>query len=144
MRDLGRICLSADLSNLDKLKDFVRVQLVLLNFSYEQSLKIELACDEIITNIISYAYPEKGGDVVVHCRALDQKTLLVNITDQGVAYNPLEVAPPDLEMDVEDRLIGGLGLFFVQQMVDDIVYTRQDNSNILALTFQKQIDGDNS
>lgn len=143
MRDLGYICLPADLSNLGKLKDFVRDQLVLLAFPYEQSLKIELACDEIITNIISYAYPEKAGDVVVHCRNLDPETLLVNITDQGVPYNPLEVDAPDLDLDVEDRPIGGLGLFFVQEVVDDIVYTRRGNSNILGLTFQKHIDGIN-
>ena len=144
MRDLGRICMPADLSNLSKLKDFVRDQLVLLDFPYEQSLTIELACDEIITNIISYAYPEIAGDVVVYCKALDPETLSVIITDWGGAYNPLKVAPPDLDLDVEDRQIGGLGLFFVQEMVDDIVYSRQDNSNVLTLTFEKHIEGNNS
>lgn len=142
-RDLGHICLPAEISNLGKLKDFVREQLVLLDFPPEQSLKIELACDELITNTISYAYPEKAGDIVVCCRVLGLETLFVTITDQGVPYNPLEAPPPNLDLNVDDRQLGGLGLFFVQELVDDIVYTREDNCNVLVLTFHKDIDGNN-
>jgi len=140
MRQLAGISLPAKLSNLGELKGVIRDQLVHLGYPDDRCLQIELACDEIITNVISYAYPGAEGWLTVACQVHDLETFSVTIVDQGIAYNPLEVEPPDLSLDIAERKIGGLGVFFVREVAEDIVYSRESSSNILVLTFKKFVN----
>jgi serine/threonine-protein kinase RsbW len=103
----------------------------------ERLQEIELAMEEILVNIFHYAYPDRLGEVEVACRIADDGRLLVEVADQGVPYNILSRDDPDLNVGIEERKIGGLGVFFVKQFIRDISYRREDGRNILTLAISK-------
>lgn len=100
----------------------------------ERLQEIELAMEELLVNIFNYAYPDRLGEVEVACRLADDGRLLVEVADQGVPYNILSREDPDLKAGIEERNIGGLGVFFVKQFIRDIRYQREGGRNILTLT----------
>ena len=103
----------------------------------EKTGDIELACEEILVNIINYAYAEHEGDIEVICKSDGERIFLIEILDAGIPFNVLESEAPDLDASLMDRKIGGLGIFFVKQLIDEINYLRVDNNNVLTLTVYK-------
>lgn len=94
-----------------------------------------LCLDEVLTNIISYGYDEPAPHAVSITLSCDNGTVTAVVTDHGKPFNPLEEAPePDLDADIEDRPIGGLGVFFLKQMMDDVRYERMGHANQLTLS----------
>ena len=94
--------------------------------------KLELALEEILVNVVHYAYPEGTiGTVDIGCRA-DASGISICICDSGRAFNPLEKETPDLNLGIEDRQIGGLGIFLTREMVDDIQYRRENDRNVIS------------
>ena len=100
----------------------------------ERLREIELALEELLVNIFSYAYPDREGDVVILCRRTDEGRLRVEIADDGIPFNILTRTEPDLDAAIEERSIGGLGIFFVKRLVQDIGYRREGERNLLTLT----------
>ena len=94
--------------------------------------QVNLALEEILVNIAKYAYPSNEGKIDISFEISDDKTQLkVVIKDKGKKFNPLEKEDPDLDSSVEERKIGGLGIYLVKKMVDDIKYQRINNQNVL-------------
>lgn len=94
---------------------------------------LELAIDELVTNAISYGYPEGGGGTVTIEVAVESDLILLIMRDDGIAFDPLKQSPePTLEGSVEDRPIGGLGLHLVEAMMDEVSYERRDGENRLT------------
>ncbi len=90
---------------------------------------VNLAVDELLANVMSYGVEgSRIPDIVVHL-ALDENGLTITVSDTGIAFDPTTLQPPDLEADLEDRPIGGLGIHFVRQMMDSVSYTRRDGRN---------------
>ena len=96
--------------------------------------EIELVMEELLVNIFNYAYPERPGDVEVACRLDDAGNLLVEIADEGIPFNILTQKDPDREAGIEERTVGGLGIFFIKRLIRDIRYRREGGRNILTLT----------
>ncbi len=97
---------------------------------------INLALDELITNIVSYAYekPETAPDIRLLLTESDDR-LTVVIEDQGIPFNPFEEAPePSLEDELDARRIGGLGIHFVISLMDKTAYERINDTNQVTLT----------
>jgi len=125
----------ADLNNLPKFEKFISD--IARNCGFENSviMKIQLAIEEIIVNIISYSYPEeKQGRITLSCVKQDNNALVLKIEDGGVPFNLLDAETPDITQPVETRDIGGLGIFLTRQFMDKIEYKRENNKNILLLT----------
>lgn len=99
--------------------------------------QIELAVEEILTNIIKYAYAEQAGEMEVEC-GLGPEGFWLRFRDQGPAFNPLEVDDPSLDAGVQDRQVGGLGLFLVRKFMDEVEYQRQGDSNLLRVVKRAQ------
>jgi len=98
----------------------------------KEFLTLQLACEEIVVNITSYAYPEDSDgylDVII------QKTdrIVIRFEDGGVPFNPLEHKSPDITLPWKQRPIGGLGIFLLRRKMDDIHYEYVDNKNILTI-----------
>jgi serine/threonine-protein kinase RsbW len=97
---------------------------------------LNLALDEAMTNTIEYGWPD-GGDhevvLVVLTIAIGDGAVMAEIGDDGVAFDPLEVPPPDLESDLESRPIGGLGVHFVKTLMDEVAYRRDGGKNVLTM-----------
>lgn len=101
--------------------------------STPQQMEIKLALDEAVTNVIQYAYPGTTGDIRIDIEC-DNRKLKITITDKGIPFNPLENKEPDITLPLEERPIGGLGIFLVKQLMADVSYKRSDGYNILTMT----------
>lgn len=121
------------MDSLHPLLAFVRSFAMQQGLGEERLQEIDLVMEEILVNIFNYAYPDRLGEVEVACRLDDDERLLVEVADQGVPYNILSREDPDLNAGIEERNIGGLGVFFVKQFVRDIRYRREGGRNILTL-----------
>ncbi len=96
--------------------------------------KIDVCLEEIYVNIASYAYDNKEGTAKISFDKQDNEITL-KFEDEGIYYNPLQKEDPDITLSLEERPIGGLGIFMVKEMSKDIEYKREDNKNILILKF---------
>ncbi|MBI3756908.1 MAG: ATP-binding protein [Deltaproteobacteria bacterium] len=94
---------------------------------------LNLALEEIITNVISYGYTdEREHEILVRLRVEPQE-VTVEVEDDGQAFNPLEVPVPDVTRSLEERAVGGLGIHLVQKLMDSLGYKRQGNKNLLIM-----------
>jgi len=125
--------LPAKLESLETVRSFVLQTIKDWNITQEIVSKIELVLEEVLTNIINYAYPTGEGDVEVQCTLMNKDKLCFVIQDWGNPFNPLTENSPDLSTDLFERKIGGLGIFLVRKMVDELDYQREEGKNILKL-----------
>jgi len=94
-----------------------------------------LCLDEILTNIVSYGFDDGQEDEVELEIEEKDEVVTATIIDHGKSFNPLtEAQEPDLEASVEDRAIGGLGIFFMKQMMDSVDYQRINDCNCLTMS----------
>ena len=124
--------------NLEAVNDFIHEQIKPFSCQSQTLFQIDLAVEEIYVNIAHYAYSPDKGTVQIDCSV--EKTadapakLTVSFTDRGKAFNPLAKPDPDITLSVEEREIGGLGIFLTKKYMDSVLYERKDNQNILTLT----------
>ena len=98
------------------------------------SMQIKLALEEAVPNVILYAYPDKKDQEIRIDMSCENKRLTIVITDTGIAFNPLERQEPDLTLSLEERPIGGLGIFLVKQLMTEVTYSHSDGNNTLTMT----------
>jgi sigma-B regulation protein RsbU (phosphoserine phosphatase) len=97
------------------------------------SQKIGIACDDLLNNVISYAFRDDGDHEIDIKAELAGSRLTVTISDGGVPFNPLGSKTPDTDLSVDERELGGLGIHLVRNLVDDISYQRRINRNVLSV-----------
>ena len=98
----------------------------------EEIQVLRLACEEIIMNVTSYAYPEGvDGFLDVDIQKTDRMT--IRFEDGGVPFNPLEQEKPDTGLSWDKRRIGGLGIFLFRRKMDDVRYTYENGKNVLTI-----------
>lgn len=93
-----------------------------------------LAFDEVLTNIISYAYDDAGPHPITVRLWLAHGVVSAEVIDDGRAFDPFQQAPPDTDAPIDERAIGGLGIFLVKEMMDTVAYRRENGANHLLLT----------
>lgn len=128
------IRLPAALDRLDDYRAFVVDSAVRASVPDALLGKLELVLEELLVNVISYAYPDGDGEIEVAC-GLDGGSFTLAIRDWGPPFDPLGAEAPDLDADVDERPIGGLGIFFVKSMASDVAYARDGEANVLSLRF---------
>ncbi len=136
MRTLLTIKLPAKLENLGRWRDAVSECARGQGFDQRKIGKIQLALEETLVNICNYAYPGRPGDVEVSCKQ-DKHRFIIEIVDSGNPFDVTSLPAPDLPPSIEERKIGGLGIFLIKKMVDDVSYRREGNLNILELTIAR-------
>ena len=95
---------------------------------------VNLALDEVLTNIISYAYDDQEEhQIVVRLRA-ERDRFVVDVEDDGREFNPLEIVEPEIDLPVDERPVGGLGLSLVRRLVSELAYDRRGGWNVLTMT----------
>jgi len=127
--------LPAVLDNLEKLISFISECAGKQGYSPAELRRIELAVEEVLVNICRYAYPAGTGDIEVNCK-VGSDSSLIEIIDTGIPFDCSTETCPDIEANVCDRKLGGLGIFLVHKMVDKVAYRREGNKNILTLLYK--------
>lgn len=107
-----------------------------LGFDPKRISEMGLALEEALVNICSYSYPEGHGEAEIICKA-DDHNLIVEVIDSGIPFDMTELPDPDTTTDISERRIGGLGIFLVKKMANEVHYHREGDRNILNLVFRK-------
>lgn len=133
---LGRLELSAKMENLAPFLEFVRERVLARERGFDEGAadRIELALEEVLVNIINYAYSDGPGSIELRMATPDGRGIIIEIEDRGSPFDPLAAPEADTSASLEDRNIGGLGIFFVRRIMDRVEYRREDGRNILAMT----------
>ncbi len=132
------LTVDAAVENIPAVTAFVEEALDAVDCSMKARMQLNVAIDEILSNVAQYAYAPGSGPVTVRF-AFDAPTRTVKLTflDKGLPYNPLEKEDPDVSLSAEDRPIGGLGIYLVKKTMDQAVYAYKHGQNIL--TIQKKV-----
>ena len=101
--------------------------------SFKTRSQIEIAVEEIFINIARYAYPDGKGKVEIILNKNNDR-FEMTFRDSGIPYNPLEKPDPDTTLSAAQRQIGGLGIFLVKKIMDDVTYEYRDGHNVLTIT----------
>ena len=131
---MEKITVKAVLENLQTVIDFATEHLEARDCSMKVVMQTELVIEEVFVNIASYAYnPEIGP--ATFCMEFEENpsAVLMTFIDGGRPYDPLKQTDPDTTLDIDEREIGGLGIFLVKKNVDEISYEYADGKNILRM-----------
>ncbi|MCQ2498072.1 MAG: ATP-binding protein [Lachnospiraceae bacterium] len=126
----------AEISEFESANDFLNEFLEKNDCPMKIAINVSVAFEELFVNVASYAYPEGSGDVKVTL-VFENNRVSVTLADKGIEYNPLIKEDPDVTLNADERPIGGLGIFMVKKMMDDISYEYADGEN--RITFAKGI-----
>ena len=129
------ITVPAAAESIDKITEFINTELEKLDCPKKTQKQIDIAADEIFSNIAHYAYESKDGSAEIRLEKGDNpKAVTLTFTDSGIPYNPLEKPDPDVTLSADEREIGGLGIYIVKKTMDEVEYERKDGKNILSVT----------
>ena len=129
------ITVAAAVENLEAVTAFVDACLEEIGCSPRAQVQLDVAVDELFSNIAYYDYPERTGEVTLRLEATEEPPCaMLTFIDSGIPYDPLSRADPDTTLSAEERQIGGLGVYMVKKSMDDVSYAYEDGKNILKIT----------
>ena len=125
----------AQISDITETTAFIEGELEKADFPMKAVTQISIAIDEIFSNIVNYGYAGKKGPVTVKLNISDDGTAAsLTFIDEGIPYNPVIKDDPDVTLSIDERQIGGLGIFMVKKTMDDMKYRYENGCNILTIT----------
>ena len=130
---ISAIVMRNDIQQIPTLSEWIEG----LHIPSELNMPINLALEEVVSNVMLYAYPDrKDGKVFVEYNETEDekgKRLIFTVSDMGIPFDPTKKADADITLSAEERPIGGLGIHLVRRLMDEIRYERTDEKNILIL-----------
>jgi serine/threonine-protein kinase RsbW len=130
---MAKKVIPAKLENLEEAINFIKEGARSLGFDDRKISQIQLASEEVLVNIINYAYAGKDGNIEITYTPKNSKALEIEIVDWGIPFNLLEQPSPDISAPIENRKIGGLGIYLVRNTMDEVNYKRYEDRNSLTL-----------
>jgi serine/threonine-protein kinase RsbW len=131
----------AELLNLRKIRRFVEEEATALGANPDAVADLVLAVDEAVSNIIVHGYQGEAGIIAIEIRGQGD-ALVVRLFDQATPFDPNDVPPPDLTVPLEQRPYGGLGIYMIRQLVDQMIHrVLVQGGNELILVKNKVIQG---
>jgi serine/threonine-protein kinase RsbW len=142
MKDKFELEVEAKLENLSVISDFIVDSMREFGLTERKIFDVQLAADEACSNIINYGYTdtEDVGVINIICSKRDNEVEIV-ISDAGKPFDPTSVPTPDLNASLEERDIGGLGIYFMKKLTDEIKYEFIDGKNVLTMVVHARNDG---
>lgn len=133
------LTLKNDLSELSRIAEEIESHGESRGWPTKWILNLNLSLDELITNTVSYGYQDTEEHEIHVSLSERNGSLVVVVEDDAAAFDPFTAASaPDLEADVEERPIGGLGVYFVKTLMDEVAYERVENCNRITLILRPQ------
>lgn len=127
----------AKLEDISAVTDFAEREMERIGCPMKSVIQINVAIDEIFSNIVRYGYPKTPGPITVEIIEREEpRSVFIRFSDEGIPYNPITAVDPDITLSAEERSIGGLGIFMIKKTMDDVKYKYENGQNIL--TIQKE------
>ena len=131
---MKELTIEATTGNIETVTDFVNEQLETLDCSMKVQMQVDIAIDELFSNIARYAYNPATGSATVQVEVTENPlAVVITFIDHGKPYDPLAKEDPDTKLSAEERQIGGLGIYMVKKTMDDVSYEYKDGRNILKI-----------
>lgn len=130
------LTIDARTENLHRIFDFLTETMERIGCEKKMIRQCKLCVEEIFLNVSSYAYDPETGSVHITIDAVGSSypvKLVFSFSDSGKPFDPLAADPPDIDAPLEERQIGGLGIFLVTQTMDNVFYEYKDGQNILTM-----------
>ena len=131
--DQKSLTLRANVSSLTAATEFVRKGAIEANLPEARIGELDLLIEEAVMNVFRYAYPDDTGHVTLTYSVPAPGTLSVEIADQGIEFDPLAATAPDLTLSLDQRSIGGLGIFLLRTLATTVTYSREAGWNRLTV-----------
>ena len=123
----------ADRKELERVSAAIKSLAADEDWSSDTLFRVDLVMDELVVNIMDYGYDDSDHEIDITFTS-EEDAITIEITDEGRSFDPLNDAPePDLSSPIEERRIGGLGVYLARTMMDELVYRREGNRNHLTL-----------
>ena len=133
---LKKLTLHNDVAEVPLLAEWVEQLGEELGLEMPEVFQLNLALEEAVVNVMNYAY-EDSGLIDLSAKVVDSEIIFV-LEDSGKAFDPTQVDDPDITLSAEDRDIGGLGIFLVQQLMSSVTYSREDGKNVLTMIYKRK------
>ena len=131
---MKELTVDAVIENIPAVTAFVEEQLEQYNCPMKAQMQIDIAIDELFSNIAQYAYTPKTGKATVRMEVTENPmAVIISFIDNGIPYDPLAKADPNVSLPADERQIGGLGIFMVKKSMDEINYEYKNGQNVLTI-----------
>jgi anti-sigma regulatory factor (Ser/Thr protein kinase) len=104
----------------------------------EVDYQVNLVLDEVVSNVMRHGYRDRREHEILVELHLEDGDLIIQVEDDGVHFSPLQVPPPDITKPINERPVGGLGIYMVRQIMDSLDYRRENNRNLLVMKKRMQ------
>ena len=148
-REVMELIVDAKIDNLDQVLAFVDQELEALDCSMKAQMQIDIAVEEVFVNIAHYAYTPAVGQAMIkmHLEEAESsdasgglinagkpsRNLVICFLDRGIPFDPLARPDPDVTLSLDERKIGGLGIYMVKKNMDEVEYEYKDGQNVLTI-----------
>ena len=132
MKDQLKLKIEGKLENLSLIGEFIGDSMREFGLDNRKIFNVQMAVDEACTNIIEYGYANEEGMIDIACQRRGEEIVVV-IKDEGKPFDPTSVQPPDLNASLEERKTGGLGIYFMKTLMDEVRYEFKEGKNVLTM-----------
>lgn len=133
---LKKLTLHNDVAEVPLLAEWVEQLGEELGLEMPEVFQLNLALEEAVVNVMNYAYQDSG--LIDLSASTEDSDIVFVLEDSGKAFDPTKADAPDITLSAEDRDIGGLGIFLVQQLMSSVTYCRKDGKNVLTMIYKRQ------
>jgi len=127
------IVLKNEIDEITRLAGFIEEVGLEFSLSPEMVFNLNLVLEEAVTNVIMYAYPKEEHELIYLSASMNENSLVFVLTDTGKEFDPTKVSDADITLSAEERQIGGLGIFMIRQIMNEVKYERIEGKNVLTL-----------
>ena len=127
------IILANDIAEISRLAQFVDEVGEEFSLAPDITFNLNLVLEEAVVNVINYAYPKEEHQHIYLSAKLHEDSIVLVLTDTGKEFDPTMAPEADITLSAEDRPIGGLGIFLIRQIMNEVKYERIEGKNVLTL-----------
>lgn len=127
------IILANDISEISRLNEFIEEIGNEFSLAPDVIFNLTLVLEEAVVNVINYAYPKEEHEYIYLSARMHEESIVFVLTDTGKEFDPTAAPEADVTLSAEDRQIGGLGIFLIRQIMNEVKYERIEGKNVLTL-----------
>jgi serine/threonine-protein kinase RsbW len=132
--EIYKLTLANKVSELERIKSVIDKLIQNWNIPLKTGLSINLALEEAFTNIVNYAFTDNEAHSIEIVFVKNAGQLIITLSDDGIEYDPTQNKNPQIDLPVQDRQVGGLGIYLIRKLMDKVEYMRESGKNYLTLT----------